>query len=103
MLHTIVIRKIRVTCVVRRVDVYALHLAFIFGQECLQGKEVVAMNEHVFGVGVARAVGKFRLFLQDTWLDICDIVLGVVFPYPRELKFLFVHGLEVIHNLIAIS
>ena len=43
----VVVDPVLVAGVVRRVDVNALHLAVVIGQECLERFQVVAMNDEI--------------------------------------------------------
>ena len=47
----VVVHPALVARVVGRVDVDALHLALVLGQQRFEGFEVVAMNNHIAGVG----------------------------------------------------
>ena len=49
--------------IVRRVDVDALHLSAIIGQQALERLQIVALDQHVAAAG--RAGGKRRVALQQ--------------------------------------
>ncbi len=58
----VIIDPVLVAGVVRRVDVDALHLSGVIGQQGFEGNEVVALDNEVARAGVA--TGEFRHVFQ---------------------------------------
>ena len=76
----VVVSPALVSRVVRRVNVDALHLAGVVGQQRLEGDEVVALHDEVAAAGVA--AGEFRHVLEQVKGHLQVVVHHSLFPNP---------------------
>ena len=83
MLQSIVIMLKCVACIIGWANINTLNPTGKFLLQCLKGKQVVTMYEHVLSVRIA--IRFFRIFDQDAGLELRPIVLAD----PVKFEFLF--------------
>lgn len=72
------------SCVKWRINVNALYFSGIFRFQCLEGEQIIPMNEHVFCMRVSGRIGKRRVFDKQARFYPDGRILSI----PRQFQFI---------------
>jgi hypothetical protein len=83
----IVIDPVLVAGIIRGVNIDALHLPGVIGQQCLKGFEVVALDKQIAAVRISNR--EFWIALQEPKRHLVMVVLDSLPPYPVKSRHMY--------------